>query len=120
MNRNTNGMFHARTLLTLLAMTGGVAMAGAQPHVLWQIGRFDDSSQEFRSQGIDYASPASDVVYTVGESHDADWIRFQPGPANAQTGGRLHPFTVRFVIDQQPRGLYQLRVAILYESPRLS
>lgn len=118
--RNAHGKFGARTLLMLLALAGSVAVAGAQPHVLWQIGRFDDSSQEFRSQGVDYTSPSSDVVYTAGKSHDADWIRFQPGPANAQTGGRLHPFTVRFALDQQPRGRYQLRVAILYETPRLS
>jgi len=107
-------------LLTSLALAGALASAAAQPHVLWQIGRFDDSSQEFRSQGIDYASPSSDVIYTAGVSHDSDWIRFQPGPANAQTGGRLHPFTVRFTLDQPPSGLYQLRVAILYETPRLS
>lgn len=119
-NRSTYGMMRARKLLSLLAMAGAVASAAAQPHVLWQIGRFDDSSQEFRSQGIDYTNPNSDVVYTVGVSHDSDWVRFQPGPANAQTGGRLHPYTVRFRLDRQPEGLYQLRVAILYETPRLS
>ncbi|HEV2133403.1 MAG TPA: polysaccharide lyase family protein [Terracidiphilus sp.] len=120
MSRIAHGLFRARTLLSLLAMAGALATAGAQPQVLWQIGRFDDSSQEFRSQGIDYTSPSSDVVYTIGVSHDSDWIRFQPGPANAQTGGRLHPFTVRFKLDQPPQGLYQLRIAILYETPRLS
>lgn len=120
-NRNIHAIFRARTLLTLLALVSAAAAASAQPpHVLWQIGRFDDSSQEFRSQGVDYTSTSSDAVYTVGASHDSDWIRFQPGQANAQTGGRLHPFTVRFTLDQQPRGLYELRVAILYETPRLS
>ena len=119
-------MFSLLGLLALGAAGAGAfssaeaAPVDAQSHVLWQIGRFDDSSQEFRSQNIDYVSPASDIVYTVGVSHDADWLRFQPGPANAETGGRTHPFTVRFTLDQAPRGLYQLRVAILYETPRLS
>lgn len=113
-------MFPVRTLLLSLAMSAGVASAAAQPHLLWQIGRFDASSQEFRNQNIDYASPASALVYTVGVNHEADWIGFQPGPANAQTGGRPHPFTVRFALDQQPRGVYRLRIAMLYETPRLS
>ena len=107
-------------VLPLLVLAGVTASAGAQQRVLWQIGRFDDSSQEFRSQNIDYTSPASNVIYTVGVSHDSDWIRFQPGPANAQTGGQPHPFTVRFALSQPPRGIYRLRVAILYETPRLS
>ena len=56
----------------------------------------------------------------MGASRDADWIRFQPGPANAIAGGRLHPFTVNFTLGEAPRGLYRLRVAMLYETPRLS
>ena len=39
-------------------MCGLVAPAFSQ-HVLWQIGKFDDSSQEFRSQGIDCGDPRS-------------------------------------------------------------
>ena len=103
-----------------LLLAGAAALAGAQQRTVWQIGKFDGSSQEFRSQDIDYTSPKSDVVYTAGVSRDADWIRFQPGPANAVAGGRLHPFTVNFTLGEAPRGLYQLRVAILYETPRLS
>lgn len=110
----------ARGFLGLLMMTGVAACAAAQQHTVWQIGQFDDSSQEFRSQSIDYASPRSDVVYTVGSSRDADWIRFQPGPANAVAGGRLHPFRVNFTLNEPPSGTYRLRVAILYETPRLS
>ena len=69
-------------IATLLMMCGLVAPAFSQ-HVLWQIGKFDDSSQEFRSQGIDYGDPRSNVIYTIGKSSDSDWPRFQPGPANA-------------------------------------
>ncbi|MGA7341072.1 MAG: polysaccharide lyase family protein, partial [Terracidiphilus sp.] len=113
-------MKRSGALLCLLVLAASAAPARAQQRTLWQIGRFDDSSEEFRSRNIDYASPRSDVVFTVGASRDADWIRFQPGPANAVAGGRLHPFTVNFALGQTPRGVYRLRVAILYETPRLS
>jgi alpha-mannosidase len=107
-------------LLGLLLLASLTASLCAQQRTLWQIGKFDDSSQEFRSHGINYSSQKSDVVYTVGSSHARDWLRFQPGPANAVAGGRLHPFQVNFTLQQAPRGLYQLRVAVLYETPRLS
>src|SRR4029077_19837514 len=104
----------------LLLMMSIAVCASAQQRSVWQIGKFDDSSQEFRDQNIDYSSAASDVVYTVGSSKDADWIRFQPGPANAIAGGRLHPFRINFALSEPPRGVYRLRVAVLYETPRLS
>jgi alpha-mannosidase len=104
----------------LLLMMSIAGCASAQQRSVWQIGKFDDSSQEFRDQNIDYSSAASDLVYTVGSSKDADWIRFQPGPANAIAGGRLHPFRINFALNEPPRGVYRLRVAVLYETPRLS
>ena len=36
------------------------------------------------------------------------------------TGGRLHPFTVKFSLNGPPQGVYHLRIAMLYETPRLS
>ncbi len=59
-------------------------------------------------------------MFVVGQSKDADWYRFQPGPANGMTGGRLHPFTVKFALNDAPRGVYHLKIAMLYETPRLS
>ena len=107
-------------IATLLMVCGLVVPAFSQQRVLWQIGKFDDSSQEFRSQGLDYSDPRSDVIYTIGKSREGDWPRFQPGPANAITGGRLHPFSIVFTLPDGPQGLYQLRIAMLYETPRLS
>src|SRR5258708_15768194 len=92
----------------------------AADHPVWKIGSFDFSSGEFRSQDIDYADPKSDPVFVVGQSSEKDWYRFQPGPANGMTGARLHPFTVRFSLHNTPRGVYNLRIAVLYETPRLS
>jgi alpha-mannosidase len=96
------------------------AAAHADEKTLWKIGTFDGSSGEFKSQDINYADPKSDPVFVVGQSSDKDWYRFQPGPANGIAGGRLHPFTVKFVLNDAPLGIYRLRLAILYETPRLS
>lgn len=93
----------------------------AQEKSIWEIGKFDASSAEFRSQGIDYSKKESDAVYRVGKSKDGeDWPRFQPGPANGLAGGRVHPFTILFTLPEKPVGVYRLTVGILYETPRLS
>ena len=93
----------------------------AADQTIWAVGVFNHSSGEFRNEaGIDYADPKSDPVFVVGQSKDSDWYRFQPGPANGMTGGRLHPFTVKFSLNAPPQGVYHLRIAMLYETPRLS
>ncbi|HYE23840.1 MAG TPA: polysaccharide lyase family protein [Clostridia bacterium] len=94
----------------------------AQDNVVWRIGSFDYSSGEFRgSHDVDYPNLKTNPVYVVGQSQDSqDWWRFQPGPANGMTGGRLHPFTIKFDLKNAPDGAYNLRVRILYETPRLS
>ncbi len=93
----------------------------AQEKTIWEIGKFDSSSAEFRSHGIDYGKKESDAVYRVGKSRDGeDWPRFQPGPANGMAGGRAHPFTILFTLPGKPAGVYRLTVGILYETPRLS
>lgn len=94
--------------------------AHATERMLWKIGTFDGSSGEFKSQDINYADLKSDPVFVVGQSGDKDWYRFQPGPANGIAGGRLHPFTLKFVLNDAPLGVYRLKLAILYETPRLS
>jgi alpha-mannosidase len=107
-------------LAALLLAATLPADANATEQTLWKIGTFDGSSGEFKSQDINYADPKSDPVFVVGESRDKDWYRFQPGPANGIAGGRLHPFTVKFLLKDTPRGAYHLKIAILYETPRLS
>lgn len=96
------------------------AAAHATEKTLWNIGTFDGSSGEFKSQDINYADPKNDPIFVVGQSSDKDWYRFQPGPANGIAGGRLHPFTIKFGLNNAPAGVYRLRLAILYETPRLS
>src|SRR5260370_15329730 len=97
-----------------------MASAHVTEKTLVKIGTFDRSSGEFKSQDINYADPKSDPVFVVGQSRDKDWYRFQPGPANWIAGGRLQPFTVKFVLADAPLGVSRLKLAILYETPRLS
>jgi len=107
-----------------LASAGAALSAQQQPQVpaseLWQIGKFDEGSAEFRNDGIDYSDPKQDPVFRIGINHEQDWPRFQPGPANGMAGGRTHPFTILFPVNGPPRGVYHLKIAILFETPRLS
>ena len=113
-------MIRKVTVTALFMAVALTAAAHATEKTLWKIGTFDGSSGEFKSQDINYADPKSDPVFVVGQSSDKDWYRFQPGPANGIAGGRLHPFTVKFVLNDAPLGVYRLKLAILYETPRLS
>jgi len=96
-------------------------LARGQDRTLWQIGKFDQSSEEF---GLSFGfgsltSIGPDPVYRVGQSNwKTDWSGFQPGSANGMAGGREHPFTVFFPLDQRPRGIYTLTVAVLPYMPR--
>jgi alpha-mannosidase len=112
--------FVAAVAFLLLPSLPGLGEPAEQAKTLWRIGSFNASSGEFRSQDIDYADPKSDLVYVVGKSSDHDWLRFQPGPANGMTGGREHPFTIQFELSDAPGGIYRLKLAMLYETPRLS
>jgi alpha-mannosidase len=107
-------------LAALLMVAALTATAHANEKTIFKIGIFDGSSGEFKSQGIDYNDPKSDPVFVVGQSSDKDWYRFQPGPANGIAGGRLHPFTLKFELKDAPVGIYRFKLAILYETPRLS
>src|SRR2546425_6956913 len=93
----------ARSLVLLaiaapLAWVAGVAPARAEEKTLWQIGNFDQSSEEFGSRIRFGPSSAQAVpVYRVGRSDwKKDWPAFQPGSANGLAGGCEHPFTVIF------------------------
>src|SRR5258708_4520761 len=106
-------------LLFVLGMAG--VSCFAQERVIWRIGTFDHASGEFRAKSDDYNNPKIDPVYRVGTSKDGeDWQRFQPGPANGMAGGREHPFTILFDLHDPAAGVFRLKIAVLYETPRLS
>jgi alpha-mannosidase len=95
--------------------------AGAQEKTLWQIGEFDQSSEEF---GVSFgfgslSSIRTDPIYRVGVSDPKrDWSGFQPGSSNGPAGAREHPFTVFFSLAGPPQGLYTLAVGVLPYMPR--
>jgi hypothetical protein len=54
------------------------------------------------------------VLFEVGRSDPSpDWPFIQPGPVDAWAGNREHPFTVRFHLDAEPRGVFTLRLGIV-------
>ncbi len=119
-------MRHPRFAWILIAGLAYATLASSstalgQEKNLWQIGKFDQSSEEF---GISFgfgplASMPPDPVYRVGQSDwHKDWAGFQPGSSNGLAGGREHPFTVFFPLDAAPRGLYTLTIAVLPYMPR--
>lgn len=106
-------------ILLGLLMTSTVSQADSS--VVWQIGKFDESSHEFR-QG----TPPTDPVFVVGKSDPArDWCSEQPvgagyAPAiSDRATSEARPFTVRFELPQPPQGLYTLKLSLLAYSPRL-
>ena len=114
-----------QTLLVVAATMGFWSHAAAASQVVWQIGKFDRSSSEFKLQGPPAAKPGAaqsqnDLVYVIGKSHaEIDWPAFQPGSSNGKAGYRRHPYAIQFDLPSIPRGLYTLKVALLVESPRV-
>jgi len=105
-----------------MAMLGLTLSSSASEQKVWQIGKFNHSAAEFKTdRDYPYADPKLDPVYRVGVSKDSEhWVRFHPGPSNSMTGGREHPYTILFTLPQAPVGTYKLRIAAMYETPRLS
>lgn len=84
---------------------------------VWTIGTFDQSSAEFHNgTATDPAMP-----YVVGKSvPDKNWFAFQPGSANGSYGRKPHPVSIEFSLADKPTGVYQLKIALLVEHPRIS
>ncbi|MGO8731718.1 MAG: polysaccharide lyase family protein [Terriglobia bacterium] len=107
-------------LIFLLLFFSISARVQAGSQKLWQVGTFDESSQEFKAGGIDYSNSAQDPVFTVGKSDPAkDWYAFQPGSGNGQAGFRPHPFTIKFDLPNLPKGVFSLRAGLLAYMARL-
>ena len=91
------------------------ATASAAPQTVWQIGKPDHSYMEFaiakNHAGWGAKFGAKDPVFEVGTSDPArDWPFIHPGPTDVWAGGRGHPFTIRFNLDAEPRGIFTLQV----------
>src|SRR5579863_7339899 len=108
-------------LLIVFSFGPKTRSATAQEKTLWQVGEFDQSSEEF---GVSFgfgslSSVRPDPVYRVGTSNpNRDWSGFQPGSSNGPAGARAHPFTVLFRLAEPPRGLYRLTIGVMPYMPR--
>jgi hypothetical protein len=94
------------------------ATAADEGQPLWQIGRPDKSYAEFAIAGHYQAFQErfshQPVVFEIGRSEPGrDWPFIQPGPVDAWAGSRTHPFTIRFSLADEPRGLFTLRVELV-------
>ena len=99
-------------LFTLSVVICFSSRAAADSQVVWQIGKFDQSSSEFKQGEVQPPVVAegharSDVLYIVGKSNPATgWPAFQPGSSNGSAGFRPHPYTIQFDLPEAPQGLY--------------
>ena len=87
---------------------------------VWQVGTFDESSQEFKADGIDYSKSAQDPVFVIGRNDPSkDWYAFQPGSGNGPAGFRPHPFTIKFDLSTAPKGVFSLKAGLLTYMPHI-
>jgi hypothetical protein len=90
----------------------------AEQRVLWEIGKFDQSSYEFSTQ-VDFTNPDYNPTFKIGKSNSKDWPASQPGSATKRAGARPHPYTILFNIPGSPKGSYQLRIAVILNRSRI-
>lgn len=98
-------------LLFLSSVTVFSAPADGPATTLWQIGQFDESSEEFASRSTNQT-----IRYEVGQSDPAkDWVRVHVGSGD----GSAHPYSIDFALSQEPRGHYRLKIALLAISQKV-
>jgi len=101
-------------IVTLVLLLGTPAAA---EQVVWQIGQPDQSYMEF-AIAKDHAAYGGRFVqeppvFEVGKSEPGrDWPFIHPGPGDGWAGSRVHPFTIRFSLPDEPRGVFTLRIEL--------
>lgn len=104
-------MLYRALLCSLLLATS--AAWGAE-EIIWQIGKPDHDYAEFACAG-DYHAMGKrfhrPIVFEPGRSEPArDWPFIQPGPMDVWSGLRGRPWTIRFELPGEPRGVFRLRI----------
>ncbi len=98
----------------ILVMLASSAALGAE-RTVWQIGKPDHDYSKFAFAGNyqAYAAKfgAKPVVFDVGRSDPArDWPFIQPGPVDFWSPAAGKPWTIRFTLPEEPRGIYRLQI----------
>jgi hypothetical protein len=106
-------------LLTgLLAIAVGLdgQPAPTNKSVVWRIGEFDQTSQEF-GHNFDLESENFRPIFIVGQSKTEDWPAWQTTGVNGIGGAHTTPYTVVFNLPNSPARNYRLRIAVLLVNP---
>lgn len=102
---------------TAWAVVLAASTAWAAERPVFQIGQADGDYRELAIAGQYAAFPrqfAKPVVFEAGKSQAAnDWPYIHPGPADVWAGDRVHWFAIRFVLKDQPRGVFRLRIDLV-------
>jgi hypothetical protein len=101
---------HRRYLPAFILTLTFAVCAGAQERRVWQIGEFNNSSDEFGTQVRGAFDPASGRVKEWGATQQA----IVPGEGDASSSR-----VIRFELSDEPRGAYRLRLGLIIATPRL-
>ena len=85
-------------------------------NVVWQIGKFDQTSREF-GHSFDLESESLRPVFTVGQSKTADWPAWQTTSVTGPSGKQAVPYTIIFSLQKPPTGNYRMTIAALLVNP---
>src|SRR5215472_5503593 len=93
-----------RTIIGLVMLICPRRWVKADSQVVWQIGKFGPSSDEF-TQGplFNFQTPKAPGIYIINKSTpEKDWPAFQPGSANASAGSHPYRYTIQFDLPDAP------------------
>jgi hypothetical protein len=97
-----------------LVLAGTLFSAQGAERVLWTIGKVDASTLEFNSK---WDFTRGDPDFVPGKSDPArDWSGFHPGTRDTAHGSRPHPFVLSFDLPEQPAGVFDLVINLLFKS----
>jgi alpha-mannosidase len=119
MMRSRIGMFRLvfpALLILVPTLRNSTQARQTNTHVVWQIGEFDQSSQEL-GQNFDPESSGFNPVFTVGQSKNSAWPAFQLCTVNAVGGKHSSPYTIVFDLSSPPEGTYTLVISVLLNRP---
>jgi hypothetical protein len=90
-------MNHAACLLFVLTLSVNLHAQHTGGSYFWQIGKADNSINEFAGAPDQGSKFKQDGVFIVGRSHEkTNWPYAHPGPDDAWAGSRQHSFSILF------------------------
>lgn len=105
----------AALLALLIAIPAGAGQrTQTGKNVIWRIGEFDQTSQEF-GHDFDLDSENFKPIFIVGKSKTAEWPAIQATSASA--GKQATPYTILFNLQNAPTGQCHLRISALLVNP---